>query len=208
MTELTAPPSKTPVQLRVVGAAAVSLTAAVPVVALALADRLESWWGALIAPAVWAILLWALYVRLGRGAEVRRLIALVAGCGALWPLLLGAITLYYLGSMHRSLFMLVGVVFTATLTGATFGLLCYMRYGAIPQRIERAVRLALWAAIPSAVLLVVRVALLRVDGTHLSGSEITKAVVIVVVGPIVLAILLAALSAAIATRPIAPPPAA
>jgi hypothetical protein len=199
MDDKTRLPDLTPRNLRFGGLFMIILAAAVPALAWEFAASVLSLAGLFIGASAWAAIALIGYLAMGRNGDSRTFSLLICGCGALWAAVLTAAFWFLVrGQLGVSspvpltdgrmppgdVMALCGVA--AAATGATYGYFSAIRYRDLPRTLNRALRAAAWALIPSIALC------LAVFGTDLRNRYALFAVA----APLVLALAVTAVSAA------------
>ncbi len=203
MDDKTRLPDLTPRSLRFGGLFMIILAAAVPALAWEFAASVLSLAGLFIGASAWAAIALFGYLAMGRNGDSRTFSLLICGCGALWAgVLTAAFWFLVRGQLGVSspvpltdgrmppgdIMALCGVA--AAATGATYGYFSAIRYRDLPRTMTRSLRAAAWALIPSVALC------LAVFGTDLRNSYALFAVA----APLVLALAVTAVSAAVPRR--------
>ncbi len=196
--DTTNPTVATIVSLRLSGIVVVLLAAIVPIATLFYAFNAANEWELVLAPLGWAAVAAISWVVLQRTPDARTLVTLVCGCCALWTIALGGPPAYALRDAHGEFLKLVFLVSCASITGACFGYVCFIRYRGIPPTLKGAVRLATLSAMPAFSLFLVANAVTMMQphehGGGWTAAGSLKEALLVLVAPFVFALIVTMVS--------------
>ena len=148
-------------------------------------------------------------MELHRTEDARTLVTLVCGCCALWAVALGGPPAYALRDARGAFLLLAFLVSCASITGACFGYVCFIRYRGLPPSLKGAVRLATLAAMPAfSLFLVANVVLLVQPHEHGGGWSAggsLKEALLVLVAPFVFALIVSMVSIETSRRGLSKP---
>jgi hypothetical protein len=196
--DTTNPTVATIVSLRLSGIAVVIFAAAVPIAVLVWAFNTANDWDLVLAPVAWAAVAAISWVVLHRTPDARTLVTLVCGCCALWTVALGGPPLYAMRDARGAFLLVAFLVTCASITGASFGYVCFIRYRGLPPSLKGAVRLATLAAMPAFALFLVAnvVQMMRPQehGHGWSAAGSAKEFLLVLVAPFVFALIVSMVS--------------
>jgi hypothetical protein len=207
--DTTNPTVATIVSLRMAGIVVVLLAAIVPVATLFYAFNTANDWEMVLAPLGWVAVAAISWVVLHRTRDAQTLVTLVCGCCALWTAALGGPPAYALRDARGAFLLLAFLVTCASITGACWGYVCFIRYRGLPPTIKGAVRLATLSAMPAfALFLVANVLLLmqpREHGHGWTASGSLKEALLVLVAPFVFALIVTMVSIETSRRGLSKP---
>ncbi len=188
MEDLTRGPEMTERPQLMAGFLLVLAATGVPQFSRVAADFLGPATGLAIAVVLWAVAAGIGYLIIGKTEGGRSLVALVVGCGAVWTSLIFAISLLLLRHDISGEYLLPWYTMSAAFTGATYGLLCYVRYRGLPLTLRRAAKTSLIASVPAVVMLLMGTMLAPFGIRTTDPASLGLAVGLVFAAPVVLSI--------------------